>query len=102
MDARVAERNQSRFIVSVLIYCIYMYTVNVYFILGVELGRKHVSDMFYFGELEKEIRTRNKEKEWKFKSAVDTEKYMAAIDEERASTLYQHTVSQGCIGSGVL
>ncbi len=62
--------------------------------LGIELGRKIVSDMFYSGELEKE-------KEWLFKSVGDLEKYMAATDEERASTLYQHTTTTGCIEKGV-
>ena len=81
-------------------YTLLLSIINVTFE-GVELGRKNVSDMFYCGELENEIPTRKKVKEWKFKSDDDSEKYMTATDEERASTLYPHTVSRGCTDRGV-
>ncbi len=58
--------------------------------------------MFYSGELEKEIRVRRMEREWTFKTVGDSETYMAAIDELRASTLYGHTASPGCIEKGVV
>ena len=66
-----------------------------------ELGRKHVSDMFYEGELEKEICSRTKDQEWKFKAKEDAEKYMVMIEEERSSTLYSHNPSSTCTPKGV-
>ena len=66
-----------------------------------ELGRKHVSDMFYEGELEKEIRSRAKDQEWKFKTNEDAEKYIVMIEEERSSTLYSHNPSPTCTQKGV-
>lgn len=74
--------------------------IHVY-VTGSELGRKNVSDMFYSGELENEIRSRNHVHLWPFKVAGDSDKYMAAIDKQRVDTLYPHTPSTGCSERGM-
>ena len=62
-----------------------------------QLTRKLVSDMFYTGELEKEIREQPQRLvEWNFVQDSDTEKYLHKIIEEQTKHLYFHTQAPSC------
>ena len=65
-----------------------------------ELSRKQVAEMFFSAELEKEIRSRGKEQEWKFTNKGNAEDYMVAIEADRALTLYPHSPSPECLSKG--
>ena len=69
-----------------------------------ELTRKHVSDMFLRGELEKEIRDPAKPHRLEgmvFCSDSDAECYMKQVEQERAYELYVHNQAPQCTGRGI-
>ena len=83
-----------------------MYAIHHAFSTGqcTELTRKHVAEMFYNGELEKEIRSpvAPERLSWAFKLDCDREMFMQKLEEERAQTVYTHSPSEECLQKGIV
>ena len=68
-----------------------------------QLTRKHVSDMYYIGELESEAREPthpHRILEWTFTSDSDRDKYMQLVVAEQSTKKYAHTPSETCKARG--
>lgn len=62
-----------------------------------ELTRKHVADMYYSGELEKEIRTSPyRLNNWSFRVSDDREEYIKIILNEIREKCYVHRPAENC------
>jgi len=67
-----------------------------------ELTRKHVSEMFFRGEVEEELRDSPVELETvRFKSDSDIEIFMENVEEGRVTELYPHQPNERCIKKGL-
>ncbi len=77
---------------------LYVYpTKFVHTAVPTEMSRKHVSQMFYRGEVENEARERPQVFEClRFTSDSDVEVFMKAVESRRTTELYAHTRSEVC------
>lgn len=62
-----------------------------------QLSRKHISDMYYTGELESEMRMCPDRLQWCFYKEEDREKHLETVMSER---MYCHTPADGCAKRG--
>ena len=66
-----------------------------------ELTRKHISDMFFRGEIEEELRECPSQLEMvRFKSDSDMQMFMMSVEDGRMTNLYPHQRSNQCIQKG--
>lgn len=62
------------------------------------MTRKHVSQMFFKGEVEQELR--ETQQDFTFKSDACMEDFMRHIEQSRVTELYPHCQNEVCIGKG--
>lgn len=63
-----------------------------------ELTRKHVSQMFFKGEVEQELR--EAQQDFTFKSDAGMEDFMCYIEQLRITEIYPHCQNEVCIEKG--
>lgn len=66
-----------------------------------ELTRKHVADMYYAGELEKEVRAFPHRLNWSFKITDDREEYIKMVVKEIRDKCYKHMPAEICSERGL-
>lgn len=66
-----------------------------------ELTRKHVADMYYAGELEKEVRAFPHRLKWSFKMIGDRDEHIKAILNEIRDKCYEHMPAKKCSERGL-
>ena len=76
-----------------------LFTIHI----STELSRKQLSQMYFKGELEKEIRHLNypDRMKWVLKTDEDTDVMMETIVEEQSNILYEHQQMPGCYDRGM-
>ena len=69
-----------------------------------ELPRQHVSNMYYNGEVEAEMRDHMypERMSWVFTKDADREIFMEKIYDERTKTMYAHNPSPLCPQKGII
>ena len=69
--------------------------------LPLELTRKNISEMFFRGEVEEELRECPLQLEKvRFKADSDMEEFMINVEEGRITKLYPHQQSERCMKKG--